>query len=118
MKPEERRQQPRHEIHVPATIITPTKSIPGYALDISTDGIRLNLPESVLPETEIALSLDLDEKTLLSGTVKWAIETPSDETPLAYQVGIEVHSLILSDMEAIGFVERDKLVREIISRVK
>jgi len=118
MKPEERRRQPRHEIHVPATIITPEKTIPGYALDISTDGIRLNLPEPVLPNTEVALSLDLDEETLLSGTVQWTIETPLEDSPLAYQVGIKVHSLILQDMEAIGSADRDELVRKILSRVK
>jgi hypothetical protein len=113
----ERRQIPRHLIDIEATIVTPTASIPVHALDISAGGIRVLSPDPVLPETDIVLSLATREETLLSGSVLWTIEIEPKETTPAFEMGIEAYALILNEQEAIGYADREALVREIVSRV-
>jgi hypothetical protein len=114
----ERRLIERRPIRIDATIITPTASIAAVTVDISTDGIRITSPEPIFPETDVALSLATGEETLLSGTILWALEIKSKQDAPLYDVGIEVDSVILREHEAIGFVDKEAIVAEILSRIK
>lgn len=114
----ERRLSTRHPINVEATIITPSSSIPARTVDICAGGIRVQSPAPVLPDTDIALSLNTREETLLSGFVLWAIEVAQNEGPPAFEMGIEAEAFILSEHQAIGHAERETLVQEILSRVR
>jgi hypothetical protein len=114
----ERRQSTRHPIDIKATIITPTASIPVTAMDICARGIRVLSPEPVPPETDIALSLDTREETLLSGSIIWTIEFKQEGAPPAFEVGIEADAFILKDQEAIGHTDRETFVQEILSRIQ
>jgi hypothetical protein len=113
----ERRRIPRHPIDIEATVITPAASIPVHAIDISAGGIRILSPDPVLPETDIVLSLATREETLLSGSVLWTIEVEPKDTAPVFEMGIEAYALILNEQEAIGYADREALVREIVSRV-
>lgn len=113
----ERRRLKRHPIDVDATIITPSVSIPGRAVDICAGGIRVISPQPVQPDTLIALSLDTNSETLLSGMVLWATEVMLEETPVIYEMGIDAHGFILRDQEAIAQADRETMVQEILTRI-
>ncbi|MDX9787400.1 MAG: PilZ domain-containing protein [Desulfobacterales bacterium] len=112
----ENRRQDRHKIGVHATIITTDATIPVYAVDISVNGLRVESSDPILPETVVAVALALNEETLLSGNVLWAIEKTRRGKPY-YEIGIEIHAIILEEMEAIGFPKKAALVKEILSRL-
>jgi hypothetical protein len=113
----ERRLKKRYPVQIDATVITPTASVEVVTVDISTDGLRITSPESILPERDVAISLATGEETLMSGTILWALEISERETPL-YDVGIGIDSLISREREAIGFAEKEALVAEILSRIQ
>lgn len=118
MKTNERRLSTRHPIDMSATIITPTTSIPVHTLDICAGGIRVQSPTPVLPETEIALSLDTREETLLKGSVLWAIEVEQKGGSPTFEMGIEADAFILTEQKAIGHADGEALVQEVLSRVR
>ncbi len=117
MNQTERRVLKRYPIKIDATIITPTRSVSVRTVDIGIGGIRVISPDPILPETDIALSLATREEILLSGSVLWTIEIQREETPPEFEMGIEADAFILKEQEAIGFADRETVVREIISRV-
>lgn len=112
----DRRRRQRHKIGIHAIIITPSASIPVYATDISVDGIRVESSDPILPETVIAISLALNEETLLTGQVLWSLEGKRLGHRY-YQIGIEIESVITKDHVTMGFPPKDALVREILSRI-
>ena len=114
---EERRLAKRYPIGIDATLITPKASIPVHALDICAGGIRIESPEPVPPELNIALSLATEEETLLSGSILWTLEIKSEAGTPLYEIGIEADAFILRDQEAIGFADKVMLVSEILARV-
>ncbi len=114
----ERRLTERHPIEIDAVIITPTASVPAQVVDIGAGGIRLISPEPILPETNIALSLATEEETLLSGTILWTLEIHVKNSSPVFEVGIEADAFFLKDQEAIGFSDKETVVREILSRVQ
>lgn len=116
MENQDRRRRRRHKIGIHASIITPTATIPVYATDISIDGLRVESSDPILPETIIAISLSLNEETLLTGQVLWSLEGRRMGHRY-YQIGIEIHGVIIKDHESIGFPPKEALVREILSRM-
>jgi hypothetical protein len=113
----ERRHLVRHAIDVDATIITPSASLPGRAVDISAGGIRVIATQPVPPDTVVALSLETTSETLLSGMILWTIEVHLDKQPVVYEMGIDAHGFILREQEAIAQADREAMVQEILSRI-
>lgn len=113
----EKRLNTRYALDIDATIITSSASIPARVLDISAGGLRIRSPEAVLPETEIVLSLEIEEDTLLSGSVQWTIEIGKKDGTPAFEVGIEANAFIFKDQKAIGHTDRETMLREILTRV-
>lgn len=114
---EDRRRQRRYKIGLHGNIVSSTATIPVFATDISVNGLRVESTDLVIPETVVVVSLFLKEETLLTGQVLWSLESERMGQRF-YQIGIEVHAIILREMEAIGFLQKEALVQEILSRAK
>jgi hypothetical protein len=113
----ERRSIRRHPVNINATIITPNASIPARAVDISAGGIRVLSPEPIPPDTVVALSLNTNSETLLSGYILWVVEYQRENKPPLFEIGIESHAFILEEEEAICLADRETLIEEILSRI-
>ncbi len=118
MSATDRRASARHPFPTSATVITPEKSIPVMVVDIGPGGIRIQCPEPVLPNTDVALQLATRDETLLSGTVLWTLHLGERNNNRLYEIGIAADAFILRDQEAIGFANRETIVLEIVSRLQ
>lgn len=110
----ERRKHSRHDLRVEAKVTTADRSLPVVMTNISQDGVQVEC-ESVIPEgTEIVLSVQLAEETLLKGEVIWSLDTFVDEK-MVYLIGMEIEAIVLPEIQAIGLADKAGMVQEIIS---
>jgi len=117
MNTAERRRHPRFETKVEATLLTADRKVPATLIDIGEGGIGVISEKSILPGTEVYLSLNLKGKYVIQGTVVWSSQVYNDGKS-QYRMGIEADRIIVPDIKAIGFLKRSQLVEEILSQIK
>lgn len=114
MVEQERRKHPRHELRVKAKLTTADQSIPVIMTNISEEGVQMEADTAVPEGTEVALSLQLAEETLLNGEVVWLLDTYVDGK-MIYLIGMEIEAIVLPEIQAMGMSDNSQMVQEIIS---
>lgn len=114
-----RRRYLRYEVKVGATIRTENIAIKADIKDISEGGIGVISEIAIKPGTkvEVLISPELKNNYVFHGTVIWSSDI-HDDGKNYYKMGIEIDSIILEDIKALGFIEKSELVVQILSQIK
>jgi hypothetical protein len=111
---QERRKHPRHELRVKAKITVADQTIPVVMTNISEEGVQMESDTAIPESTEIVLSLQLAEETLLKGEVVWLLDTYVDDK-MIYLIGMELEAIVLPEIQAMGMDDRAEMIQKIIS---
>lgn len=114
MVEQERRKHPRHELRVKAKLATADQSIPVIMTNIGEEGVQMEADTAVPEGTEVALSLQLAEETLLNGEVVWLLDTYVDDKMICL-IGMEIEAIVFPEIQAMGMSDNSQMVQEIIS---
>ena len=114
MNGSERRQYPRYEVEIGATIYTKDEKIPATMTDINEGGLGMISEKVIMPGTKVYLSLKFIDEYAIKGIVKWSSQLYKDRN-IFYRTGIEVENIVWTDLKAIGFVEGTELIAKILS---
>lgn len=114
MVEQKRRKHSRHELRVKAKLATADQSIPVIMTNISEEGVQMEADTAVPEGTEVALSLQLAEETLLNGEVVWLLDTYVDGK-MIYLIGMEIEAIVFPEIQAMGMSDNSQMVQEIIS---
>jgi hypothetical protein len=114
MVEQERRKHPRHELRVKAKLVTADQSIPVIMTNIGEEGVQMEADTAVPEGTEVALSLQLAEETLLNGEVVWLLDTYVDGKIICL-IGMEIEAIVFPEIQAMGMSDNSQMVQEIIS---
>ena len=118
MEKEERRQEVRHEIKVNVAVVTrEAQSASAIAREISPDGIRIETAKVMLPGTQVAIFLQLQDEIQLRGTIMWTLGYLAKGLSM-YQIGIKTNAIVRPDVTAIEHTDKAELVQEILLAVK
>ena len=114
MVEQERRKHPRHELRVKAKLATADQSIPVIMINIGEEGVQMEADAAVPEGTEVALSLQLAEETLLNGEVVWLLDTYVDGKMICL-IGMEIEAIVFPEIQAMGMSDNSQMVQEIFS---
>lgn len=78
----DRRKYPRYETTVDVTIHTGKLSIPGVMRDISMEGIGIVSKKRVIPGAGVFITLNLESRYIIQGSVMWASDMYDDQSSL------------------------------------
>ena len=118
MSEKDRRQDFRHEIKVDVAVVTrEAQSASAVATEISADGIRIETAKVMLPGTQVAIFLQLQDEIQLRGTILWTLGYLAKGLTM-YQIGIKTTAIVRPDVTAIEHTDKADLVQEILLAVK
>jgi hypothetical protein len=114
----ERRKLPRYKIEVDVAVVTRgAVSFEATATEISGGGARIQAAKVILPDTQVAIFMQLQEEIELRGTVKWALDSYEQGKPV-YQMGIQTDVIVFPHKKAFDLSEQVELVQEILFQIK
>ena len=108
---------PSFKIWMNAKAVTPKFSFPTVITEISADKIHIRSARAIIPKTEIAISLQLNNEIVLRGDVIWVMELYDDDGNQFYQTGIKTDSILHRNIKAVGLAEKSKLLQEILYHI-
>ena len=118
MTEQDRRQDVRHKINVNVAVVTrEAQSASAIAREISPDGIRIETAKVMLPGTQVAIFLQLQDEIQLRGTIMWTLGYLEKGLSM-YQIGIKTNAIVRPDVTAIEHTDKAELVQEILLAVK
>ena len=113
MHTSERRKHPRHPTWVDARLTTADLTLMVSVIDISIGGLRIHSCRALTPDTRVALNFRIREESVMHGRIRWVLDTLKDGLTV-YEIGVEVESVFIAGVQAVGFSEKYRLVRQIL----
>lgn len=118
MKKHDRRQELRHEIQWEVAVVTDQAySLSATAVEISAAGIRVKTVKALLPGTQVAIFLKLEDEIQIRGTVLWTL-CGVEKGLSIYQVGINTDAIVQGEIKATQYADKQTLVQEILYYIK
>ena len=117
MNESERRRYPRYETEILVTIYIKDEKISGTIIDMGKHGFRLVSEKAIQPGSQVMIALNFTDDYAINGIIKWSSQIKRDQN-VVYIIGIEVESIIWTDLKAMGFPEWDELAAKILSETK
>ena len=117
MNESERRRYPRYETEILVTIYIKDEKISGTIIDMGKHGFRLVSEKAIQPGSQVMIALNFTDDYAINGIIKWSSQIKRDQN-VVYSIGIEVESIIWTDLKAMGFPEWDELAAKILSETK
>ena len=118
MTEENRRQEVRHKIKVNVAVVTSeAQSASAVATEISTDGMRIETAKVMLPGTQVAIFLQLQDEIQLRGTIMWTLGYLAKGLTM-YQIGIKTEAIVRPDVASIEHTDKDDLVQDVLLAAK
>ena len=108
-----RRQNPRFETQAGVMLFTKESKIEAQIVDVSEGGIGMVSEKTICLGTKIYTSLKFVDEYALKGTIIWALNFSGKQTN-DYRLGLEIESIIVSDMMTIGFAPGYELVAKLL----
>lgn len=116
-KGKERRSEPRHEISIDVKVMIIGKTLFGIATDISGGGMEIQINKEVKPNTNLAISMQLDREITFKGKVIWTLGDYANGQ-WTYRVGIQTEVIHFKNAEVISQQEKRQLVRELLPAIR
>ena len=110
----ERRRYPRHETQILATIHTKDETIPGTLVNVGKGGFSMVLEKEILPGNELMIELKSLGEYAFKGIVRWSSQD-NQEQNIVYLAGVEVKSIIWTDLKGIRFIKWSEFVEKVVS---
>ncbi len=117
MNDNERRRHPRYETEIGVTIYTKDEKMSGTVIDMGQHGFGLVSEEEIQPGSQVMIALNYLGEYAINGIIKWSSQIEQNKN-IVYRMGIEVESIIWTDLKAIGFPEWDELAAKILSETE
>ena len=114
---EDKRRFPRHRISSPAMLEMFDGSMPVTVLEMSVDGLRIQTTSSIVPETHIAIRINVGREIVFHGQVVWITDTLT-ASGHAYNMGIQTDAILDRSEELIDFEDREVLVQDLVIIMK
>ena len=118
MGEQDRRQDVRHKIDLEVAVVTDQAySVAATMKEISPTGIRIRTVKVVMPGTQVALFLKLENEIQIRGKVLWTL-CEVDKGLNVYLLGIHTDAIVWENLTATEYADKAELVQEILYAVK
>jgi hypothetical protein len=117
MNGNEQRRYERYKTEALAAIHTQDESIPATITDMGKGGFGMVIQKAIPQGTQVMVELKFLGEYAIQGIVKWSSQL-MDGQHIAYRIGVEVESIIWTDLKTIAFPKWDELVGKIISEAE
>lgn len=114
---DDRRCEPRYKTSVALKVSTPHKILNGSLNNISGGGMEIEVAKEINPNTNLKITLSLDEKYYFKGKVIWTLGDYVNKK-WVFRIGIKTDSIHSRNENAVEPFEKTTLIKKILPRIK